>query len=184
GRRHRRVETLAQPAFAVEDEAVGRAQGGYVGLGHAAALQADDVEPGQAGSRSGGERERDDVHRDAGHAPDHRQAADSRILVDRRQAADHDVVGDRHVAAERRAVAELHLRPDGGIGADGYPRAEPRARLDDRRRMDVSHHTSRIIAANVASATTWSSTIASARNRQTMPRWRSFLTTTRMRSPG
>src|SRR5215468_8049359 len=92
--------------------------------------------------------------------------------------------GDRHVAGDRDAVAELHLRPDGGIGADGHPRAEPRARLDDRRRMDVSHYTSRIIAANVASATTWSSTIASARNRQTMPRWRSFLTTTRMRSPG
>ena len=76
------------------------------------ALQADQVEPGQARAVAHHQSIGDDVALDAGHAANHRVLPDADILVHGGQAAEDGVVPDMDMPAQRGVVDQRHLRAE------------------------------------------------------------------------
>jgi hypothetical protein len=114
----------------VEDGAEGRTQGMDVGARYAAALQADEVEPGQLGVRADGNAVGNDVRVAAGNTAEHRTAPDAAELLHRREPAQNDAVADIDMAAQLGAVGESHIIPDPAIVADVAVGHEEAARPD------------------------------------------------------
>src|SRR5207244_3730297 len=89
-----------------EQELIGAAQPLYIVAAEAAALHADDVEPGQARPVADHHAIWDDVALDPRHAADHRMPADPHELMHRGKPAEDRVILDHDMAAERRVVDE------------------------------------------------------------------------------
>ena len=83
----------------------------------AAALQPDEVEPGEVRPLADDRAVGDDVGDHAGQAADHRAAAEAHELVHRREAAEDHVVLDDAVAAEGGVVGHDHVVADAGSRA-------------------------------------------------------------------
>src|SRR3546814_2313035 len=82
-----------------------------------------------------------------------------------RAGADRGMAGDDDVREQHDPGAKLDIATDAAIRTDRHALAQPSAGLDDGRRVDIWHNSSRIIAAQVASATRLPSTLASPLNR-------------------
>ena len=75
-----------------------------------------------------------------------RRISDRRIGIELRARADRRVAREADMAHQFDVVAEFHLRTDEAVGADLDPATELGPGLDDRRRMDLDHQLSTIIA--------------------------------------
>ncbi len=115
-------DPIAQCSIGKEQELIGVAQPLEVFAAEAAALHADDVEPGEAGAVAHDLAIGDDVALHTGHAADHRMLADPDKLMNGAQPAEHGVVLDDDVAGKGRIVRHDHMVGDltimGDMGAD------------------------------------------------------------------
>ena len=121
---------MRKHTLAPEQVAEGVVQQLDLRLVEASTLQADDVQSRQPRTVADHAAERNHVCLDAGHAADHRRAADAHELVDRCRAADHrmvrdrymsahdHVVGDDHVVAQRAVMRDMRHRHQQAVGAD------------------------------------------------------------------
>ena len=131
------MRSFSVPA-AVEQHLVGAPQLVDRLVREAAALQADDIEPGEAGAVAERKAKGNEVMLDAGETADERVGADANELMhggaaaQNGEIADLAMAGQHHVVGENDALADAAIMRDVGVGQEHRPRPDDRFRAAAR----------------------------------------------------